>query len=158
MREKIVMDWPEWVPIDKRLDYFGRPAYPPRKPETRKPLLWLARIGNEVFLVNATGEILYFVTAGASGFQTVDDSVLVATGSKGYNYREVKPGCAVKVEEYDGYYDLDMLLQMHISVASMNLGRLNIVTPITKGGMDSEGIILWDTGESGKHMNITKEP
>ena len=137
-----------WIPIDKRGENF-----PPRKPETRSPLLWIERIGNELFLVNATGEILESVYAGTGGFQTCDDDVVHVASKSSYLYKNVKPNHAVKINEFDGLYDLDYVLQEVLEIKSKTLGHIKILTPSKKGGI-GETILLWDTGECGKNVVI----
>ncbi|GLS84690.1 hypothetical protein [Paraferrimonas haliotis] len=154
---KTIKDGFTWVPIDKRRSQFGGPA-PPRTPETRLPILWLARDGGELYLVNNSKEPLEFVTASSGGFQTVDDDVVSVSSSNHYEYKNVMPNEAVKVEEYDGYYDLDYILGVYIKVQSPQLGCLEIASPSAKGGI-GETVLLWDSGEAAKNVSIkTCEP
>lgn len=141
-----------WIPLDERLSRFGG-QMPPRKKEVRIPVLWLACDGNELYLVNASEETLDLVTVSSGGFLTADDDVLSVDSNKAYEYRNVKPNNAVKVEEYDGYYDLDYILQVSVRVQSKGLGCLDILSPAEKGGV-GETVLLWDTGEHGKHVSI----
>lgn len=139
--------------MDKRVDRFGLPL-PPRKPETRKPLLWLARDGNELFLVNSSGEIIDLIISNTGGFTTADDDdCLTVPRGNGYEYNNVLPGDAVKVDEYDGFYDLDYVLQITIMLQSTKLGSIEIIPPAEKGGV-GETVLLWDTMESGKNVTI----
>jgi hypothetical protein len=143
-----------WVPLDKRKSIFGG-SVPPRKSEIRKPLLWLAQKNNELYLVNFSGGLLDSVVADSGGFQTVDDDVMVVSNNEQYEYLNVKPNTAIKIEEYDGFYDLDYILQVCIRVKSIKLGSLDIQGPPEKGGA-GETVLLWDTGESGKFVSINK--
>ena len=144
-----------WVPVDKRTSRFGGPM-PPRKPENRHPILWLAREGNELYLVNSSEDTLDFVVAATGGFQTVDDDVVMTvTSENNYEYKNVKPNCAVKVEEYDGFYDLDFVLQVLLRIQSKNIGCIEIRSPATKGGA-GETVLLWNTNENGKYVSINK--
>ena len=95
---------------------------PPRKPEIRLPTLWLARDGNELYLVNASEETLDTVIAEGGGCLTADDDVLTVSSEENYQYENVPPNAAVKIEEYDGYFDLDFLLQVSVIVKSATLG------------------------------------
>jgi hypothetical protein len=142
-----------WVPADKRTSRFGGPM-PPRKQENRHPLLWLAREGNEIYLVNSSEDTLDFVIATSGGFQTVDDDVIVANSKDEYEYKNVKPNDAVKVEEYDGFYDLDYVLHISLKVQSIDIGCLEIISPAKKGGV-GETVLLWNTKENGKDVSIT---
>ena len=76
-------------------------------------------------------------------------------GESKYEYKNVKPNDAVKVEEYDGFYDLDYLLQVSMSVQSKNIGSIEISTPPEKSGI-GEMILLWDTMENGHNVSINK--
>ncbi len=151
---KTIKDGFVWMPPDKRTSRFGG-KMPPRKPETRNPLLWLARDGNELFLVNNSHETLEYVISDSGGFQTADDDVFTLESKQLYQYRDVNQADAVKVEEYDDFYDLDYTLQVYLKLKSTSLGRLEIASPPEKGGV-SETVLLWDSGEAGKYVSINK--
>lgn len=144
---KVIENKFTWIPLDKRGS-----SMPPRKPETRKPVLWLARDGDELYFVNASEEVIESVVVSTGGFQTVDDDMLISE-SQEYEYNNLRPNAAVKVDEYDGFYDLDYVLQVCLRVKSKNLGCLEILSPAKKGGV-GETVLLWDTGESGKNVSI----
>jgi len=151
---KVLQNSFKWVPLDQRKSKFGGPMTP-REKESRLPLLWLAREGNKLYLVNSSEETFDFVSAGTGGFQTVDDDCITVAAEKKYEYKNVKPNDAVKVEEFDGYYDLDYLLQVSIRIQSTNLGGIEILTLPKKGGI-GETVLLWDTMENGKGVSINK--
>jgi hypothetical protein len=65
---------------------------------------------------------------------------------------DVKPGEAVKVENYDPIYDSDYLLQLEVEIASITQG-VKIFRVIEKGGV-GKAVLLWDTGEAGKYVYI----
>ena len=71
-----------------------------------------------------------------------------------YVYKNVNPHDAVKVDEYDGFYDLDFVIQVYIQVKSRGLGCLDITSPADKGGV-KETVLLWDTNESGKYVKVS---
>lgn len=89
------------------------------------------------------------------GGQTVDDDCITVSTENRYEYKNVKPNDAVKVEEFDGYYDLDYVLQVSLKVQSKKLGSIEILTPSKKGGID-EVVLLWDTMENGKDVTFNK--
>jgi len=153
-QHKVIENGIKWVPINKRKSKFGGPMTP-RKKENRLPVLWLVREENELYLVNSSEETLDFVVAGAGGFQTVDDDCITVSSESKYEYKNVKPNDAVKVEEYDGFYDLDYLLQISMRVQSKNIGSIEILTPPEKGGI-GEMVLLWDTMENGHNVSINK--
>jgi len=142
-----------WIPMDKRVGIFGLPM-PYRKPELRKPKFWLDRDGGELYFINDSEEVLDFISTSTGGFATFDDDV-VTVGNTGYTYKDVMPQEAVKIEEFDGYYDLDFVLQVIIYLKSKNEGDLQISPPAKKGGI-GETILIWDTGEVAKAVGITK--
>jgi len=152
IKEKTVKDGFTWLPMDKRVDRLGC-KLPPRKPELRTPLLWATREENELFLVNLSGEKLDQVIAESGGFQTVDEDVFTVASKKAYRYNNVGVGEAVKIDEYDEYYDLDYLIQVGIKVQSKKLGSIEILTPAKKGGIN-EAVLLWDNGDAGKNVYI----
>jgi hypothetical protein len=150
---KVIENSFKWIPLDKRKSKFGGPMTP-RKAELRNPLLWFSCEGKELYLVNSSEETLDLVAAGTGGLQTVDDDCISVSTKNKYEYKNVKPNDAVKVEEFDGYYDLDYLLQVSLKVQSKNLGCIEILTPAKKGGI-GETVLLWDTMENGKNVSIT---
>ena len=151
-KHEIVENKFTWVPVDKRVSRFGG-SLPPRKAESRTPLLWLARSGCDLFLVNESEEILDFVFAGTGGFQTVDEDVMTVASKDQYEYTNVKPNSAVKVDEYDGFYDLDYVLQVSLKIQSKSLGCVDVLSPAKKGGV-GETALLWDSNEAGKGVYI----
>lgn len=165
MQEPKVIDRvPAWIPLCvRRIGWSGPTPIPPRPPEHRRPLLWLmpkrdisGGMTDDLFLVNSSGEVLDEVVAGTGGFQTVDDDDVLTVGSPAegrYRYADVQPGSAVKVEEYDGYYDRDYVLQVSVTITSKSLGRVEFFGPLTKGGF-GEAILLWDNGDLGKHVHM----
>lgn len=106
--------------------------------------------------MNDTGETLDSVTTYRTGFTTADDDVLVIVDEEGLTYRQVPPGAAVKVDQYDDYYDLDYVMGLDLRVVSAALGAIRIGAMGDKGGID-EAVLLWDTGEPGKDIGIEKQ-
>src|SRR5690554_5534194 len=93
-----------------------------------KRLWWINRIGDEAYLVNAMDETLRKVEVTSGGFETTDSGPVTASSAQAIIYHDVQPGEAVKVDEYDGYYDLDFLLQVQLIVESPSLGRRNLLS------------------------------
>ncbi len=151
---KTIKDGFAWLPPEKRASRFGG-TMPPRKSETRNPVLWLARDGNELYLMNNSQETLELVIADSGGFQTADDDVVPVASKEQYKYRDVNHSEAVKVDEYDGYYDLDFVLQVYLKIKSQSLGCIEVTSPPEKGGV-GEIVLLWDSGEAGKYVSINK--
>ena len=136
----------EWVPPEKRGSHFPGPL-PYRKPETRIPLFYVTRDGDDVYFVNNSTETLNSVTSNSGGLQTLDDESM-PVGGPTYSYKDVKPREAVKVENYDPIYDSDYLLQLEVEISSISQG-FKIFRVIEKGGV-RQTVLLWDTGEEGK--------
>tara|TARA_R110000737_G_scaffold344649_1_gene372053 strand:+ start:2771 stop:3253 length:483 start_codon:yes stop_codon:yes gene_type:complete len=151
---KIIVNGFIWLPLDKRKSRFGGEVSP-RKPEIRKPLLWLARKNKELYLVNDSGENLDTVIIDTGGFCTQDDDIVTLTANKPYKYKDVKPREAIKVDEFDGFFDLDFLLQLRLRVKSSFFGCIDIQSPPEKGEI-KETVLIWDTGENGKYVNVNK--
>ncbi|TXI80911.1 MAG: hypothetical protein E6Q39_02015 [Crocinitomicaceae bacterium] len=151
--QKLIENGFTWVPPEKRKSRFGG-TVSPRIPEARLPMLWLARDGHELYLVNNSGATLDVVTAGTGGFQTVDDQVAIIDSREVYQYIGVSQGSSVKVDEYD-ICDSDFVLQMFLKIKSENFGLIEIRLPATKGG-GKEMVLLWDSGEPGEKVQIEK--
>lgn len=66
---------------------------PPRigQSETRKPLLWIKRQGEEVFLINAGNEPLTFACASTGGFVSSDDGAHTIGSDSVAEYQEIAP-------------------------------------------------------------------
>ena len=144
----------EWLPPEKRPSRFPGPK-PPRKPETRKPLFFVARDGDDLYFVNNSNETLNSVSTSTGGCQTLDDGdgVMPVSSKKPlYLYKYVKPGEAVKVEHYDPYWDSDFLLQLEVILSSPSYGN-KLFRVLGKGGIAST-VLLWDTGEKGKYVHM----
>jgi hypothetical protein len=139
------------IPLHLRND-----GFPPRKPDMRMPIFWLTRSGDELFFVNDSDETLDLVTTESGGFQTCDDAVMGISSNEDYRYSNVKAHEAVKVEEYDDFYDADFILQVSIFVQSKTKGNFLMRSLPQKGGV-SELVLLWDTGETGKNVYFEKE-
>ncbi len=154
MKPKTIENKFTWVPIDKRPSRFGGAKTTFIEPEIRNPLLWLVPDGNDFYLVNLSEEILDSVVINSGGFTGGEDVIAIA-GIDNYEYKNIKPKTAVKVEEYDNFYDLDNVLQIDLIIKSKSLGCINIKTYPEKGAAN-EAVILWDTLEYGKKVIINE--
>ena len=146
-----------WVPMDRRKDRFGLPP-PPRKAEKRTPKYWLIRDRGDLYFMNNTNDIIDFVSSSTGGFTSSDDDTLMINNGvdSGYHYKNVMPQEAVKIEEYDDFYDLDYVLWVEIVLKSEQEGTLQIQSPSEKGGIKKEAVLLWNTGETGKFVSVKK--
>lgn len=144
-----------WMPPSKRKSRFPGNDKPHRigKPETRKPYLWVKRsasiqLESDLFLINDSGEVLEEVISNIYGFVTSDEDVHPFSSKASYSYKNVQPGEAVKVEEYNEMLDSDFVLGLSVQVKSNRLGEIEISIMSTKGGI-GEIVLLWDTLETG---------
>ncbi|QXL85242.1 hypothetical protein [Comamonas sp. NLF-1-9] len=152
---KLLVDEIQWIPVHQRRSHFGGPM-PPRKPDVRLPALWLRRSGSELYLVNHSAETLHEVYASSTGFVTLDDTTS-SWASQGVCYRDVPHNAAVKVDEYDDFYDLDYVLGMHIRLRSPSHPGLQLECIGDKGGIE-EAVLLWCNGEVGKDARASCLP
>lgn len=153
VEQKVMPGGFAWVPREQRISRLGGPVAP-RKADTSTPLLWLKRQHDELFLVNASGERLDEVTSEAGGLLTVDDAWVASHGAA-LTYRDVDDGAAVKVDEYDGFFDLDWVHSLGLRIQSPRLGRIGLGCPLEKGGYQ-EVVLLWATGELGPGVSCTR--
>jgi hypothetical protein len=138
----------QWVPMHLR-----NKLAPPRKADHRNPLYWIACDGGERYFVNNTTEILEKLIVDTGGFVSCDDEIATIDTGKGYYYTHILPMEAVKIEEYDDYYDLDYFLQLSLVVHSQLHGCFEIRTLGKKGGI-GEAVLLWDSLEAGKNIVV----
>lgn len=120
--------------------------------EEPTPWLWLCRQDSDLYLVNSSGENIDEISADSGGMQTIDDKGVSLESSACYLYKNIKPHQAVKVDEYDDYYDLDSLIQVYITLRSEVLGHIQIRTPLSKGGIDRNTALIWTKDKLGKHV------
>lgn len=106
-----------------------------------KPLLWINRLGDEAYLVNAIDETLKKVEVSSGGFETTDSGPVTASSAQPIIYHDAQPGEAIRVDEYDGYYDLDYLLQMQLISESPSLGRRELLSEASKGGVTIQALL-----------------
>jgi len=150
--QKRVMSKFEYVPFNERSrKYDPITPLPPRKGGDRKATFWMAAGENEtsfitnIYFVNSSDEILKEVIYSSSGMQTIDDEVS-SSASKELSYKDVLPGEAVKIDEYDAFYDSDILVAYYATVVSETLGRVDYSTLPSKQCI-SEVVLQWEDGE-----------
>ena len=93
--------------------------------------------GNDFYLVNLSKETLDSVIVSTGGFTGGEDVAAIAGGGK-YEYKNVKPNTAVKVEEYDYFHDPDFVLQVDLRIKSKSLGCI-IVKNLSRKGSCKRG-------------------
>lgn len=150
--QKRVMNKYEYVPInDRSSKYDPITPLPPRKDGDRKATFWMVAGENEtdfitnIYFVNSSDEILNEVIYSSSGMQTIDDEVS-SSASKELSYKDVLPGEAVKIDEYDAFYDSDFLVAYYATVVSDTLGRIDFSTLPSKQCIN-EVVLQWEDGE-----------
>ena len=151
--QKRVMDHFVYSPLNNRHKgkYDPFPPLPPRKSGDRKAVFWLVAGENEtnlntnIYFVNSSDEILKEVIYSSSGMQTIDDEVS-SSASKELSYKDVLPGEAVKIDEYDAFYDSDFLVAYYATVVSETLGRIDFSTLPSKQCIN-EVVLQWEDGD-----------
>jgi len=150
--QKRVMNKFEYVPInDRSSKYDPITPLPPRKGGDRKATFWLAAGENEtdfitnIYFVNSSDEILKEVIYSSSGMQTIDDEISTSA-SKELSYKDVLLGEAVKIDEYDAFYDSDILVAYYATVVSQKVGRVDYSTLPSKQCIH-EVVLQWEDGE-----------
>ena len=118
---------------------------PSRRQENESASIWLdclpeEHVGRGLYLVNGSDEVLTWVKAVAISAITIEDDAFGA-GGESLSYSEVKPGDAVKLDEYDGFYDLDYLLTIEVSLCSAKLGIQRFTPSPRKGGLKRQGLV-----------------
>lgn len=153
MKPKIIHGGFDWVPLHEIRDF------PPRKPDHRIPLLRVIRQsageGSELLLVNGSGAPIQKITVFKVGSFTADDKVVVLENDEGFAYIDVPHGSAVKIDQFDDYYDLDYIIGFSLEIESEKLGKLSVNCFGAKGGM-RDHVLLWDTCEEGRGIGISK--
>lgn len=115
------------------------PEFPPR-PVKRDVILSLMNYKGALYLINQTNETLS--TVSSESFGIILDSALEKNPE--FFYKDVKPNESVKVEEYDGYYDLDYILGFDLYIESKSLGKVKITPPMKKGGVIAQELVYAD--------------
>lgn len=115
------------------------PDFPPR-PMKKEVVFSLMNYNDGLYFVNGSDEILDTVSSDSFGF--ILDSSL--ENNPRFFYENVKPGESVKVEEYDGFYDLDYFLGFEIYIKSNSFGKVKIIPPMRKGGVIAQPLMYKD--------------
>lgn len=152
MEPKRLQNIPPWVAPEQTQNRFGGPESL-RASEARRPMFRLVSLrssnSDELFFVNDTDEVLEHVAASTGGFITADDAALSLEGAN-LVYHDVRPGEGVKVEAFDGYYDLDYVFQLGFEIVCCQ-GTWRILTGAQKGSI-AEQELLWDDGRPGRRI------
>ncbi|MES1949823.1 hypothetical protein S4A8_03158 [Salinisphaera sp. S4-8] len=90
-----------------------------------------------------------------SAVALVDDGVFACDAAEIIQYDEIVPDEAVKIDEYDDFYDLDYLLGATILIEAGRLGRVACYVPGRKGGIH-EQVLRWKGGPW--HARVVVEP
>lgn len=115
------------------------PTFPPR-PIKREVMFSLMNGVDGLYFVNESDETLRCVSS--ESFGIVENTPLEKNPK--FYYEDVKPNEAIKVEEYDDFYDLDLLLGFDIYLESEKLGVMKIVPPMKKGGVIAQELLFVD--------------
>ena len=93
----------------------------------------LCRVGEKLYFLNQTAQVLDKVTNTSLGtVRTDDEGGIAATSSFDMSYEMVQPGEAVLMDEFDDFFDVDCLIYTVIDV-QVN-GIIESFNVIAKGG------------------------
>ena len=129
----------------------------PTPPRVREPRLWLTCAYNELFFVNGGPELLARLTTSQSVTALVDDGVFMSDADDVLEYRDIAPGEAVKIDAYDGYYDLDYVLGATVVLDLRSCGRFACYVVGSKGGIQ-EQILQWADGTWHSRVTVERLP
>lgn len=136
-----------WIPPHLEADGV-RPKFPPRKPELRKPLLWVAVTNNQAWLVNCCDQALPRVVVQKGGVGGGDEPATY-NANEDWIYRDIPPGFCALVDEWDGFYDLDFYLYCYLDIEVPGYGDMSFCADGTRKGRIDEQVLLWDNGDKG---------
>jgi hypothetical protein len=151
----------QWIPYPERESRFGG-CVPYKEGEEGSPLFWITCYPSgqdaitDIFLVNSSEEFLSLVSSSTGAMVTVDDEAH-SSASEGYNYKNVSPRDAVKIDQYNVIYDSDYLLQFSVHIQSEKYGHLDFRTLPTKGKCPGEMALLWAPGKPGRDVSHFEE-
>ena len=106
---------------------------------------FLKVVGNDVYFVNLTQETLPSVDAGGANHATVDDGVMTI-GLKPLLYKNVAPGEAVRIGDYDYMLDCDFMSSYVIDIVHAD-GKAERVSHTAGKGESPQGVIAWEDRE-----------
>lgn len=113
---------------------------------------------NDVWFVNNSDETLCYVRPSSGGFATSDDDVIPMTQSPdSVEYRDVKPGEAVKIDAYHIVYDSDFVISFGVGVKSPSLGKRSFSSGFEKGSPPEVGLFWKPLPEEIKDPNKPNE-
>ncbi|MFC6637399.1 hypothetical protein [Sulfitobacter sediminilitoris] len=96
---------------------------------------------NDIWFVNNSDETLDYVRPSSGGFATSDDDIIpMPQGPDSVEYREVKPGEAVKIDTYDIIYDSDFIISFGVDVKCPSFGERSFSSGFEKGSPPEVGL------------------
>ena len=112
------------------------PWYVPPNQDTPMPAcLRLVRDGTALFLLNERPEALECVTVSRWGTQTIADEEFALKSTPPIVYRAIPPYAAIKIEDYDGFYDPYFTLGLELVIQGPTLGTRTFTVPPCQGGV-----------------------
>ena len=118
--------------------FWIEPTFPPRP--KRNVIFSLINYEGSLYFVNNSLETLSSVSSKSYGY--IEDASIV--NNPQYDYTNVKPNEGVKIECYDGYYDLDYMLGLYITIESKKWGKVEIQPHGYKGGVRPQALVYDD--------------
>lgn len=114
--------------------------------ENDVPLIWLTCLstasGRELYLVNHSGAHIEHLSV-IRACHTCIDGEYFNKDVPELCYEHIQPDEAVKIEHYDEYYDLDLLLGLKLKIVSQVLGERILITKNVMGGTKRDEVLLW---------------
>lgn len=124
------------------------------KRDDRKAKFWLQRDNDVLWFINDSDDVLDYVVSSTGGCISYDDGVL-SVENPDYRYEKVEQGEAVKIHEYDSYYDLDYLLQAGVTIVSGN-EEINLLGRAKKGGIRGQEVLMFDENKIMKKLVVQR--
>jgi len=112
------------------------------------------QMGRSLYLINGSNEILTWVRACPISSVTIDDNAF-GGGGEMLCYQGVAHGQAVKIDQYDEFYDLDYSISVEVSLFSECLGQQKFSPTPRKGGLKKVGFV-WRTTRTADNGNVTR--
>ncbi|GGI90643.1 hypothetical protein [Shewanella gelidii] len=122
---------------------------------TRRPVFWLKQQDSAVYFINGSNECLDLVIANTQDTKTPENMARQLPEKRGFFYDNQMPNQGVKVFEYSNSGDRssDLVLNLRIKSRHHNHLKLSIAANLNN---QNAVVLLWNTGEVGETVELTK--
>jgi len=127
------------------------PVFPPQAIK-RDVLFSLINVCDEIYFINASDEVLSFITSDNVGFVS-DISV---SSEHSIVYKDVQPGESILLDKYDMILDSDFTFSLWIKIESKKCGNIYIISKMGKGSIPSH-VLMYKDCTSPKMVNVRKD-